>query len=287
MTFKDTDSLFYRIETDDVYEDMKEIERLLDLFDYPSDHPINKKAPLTMTNELNRQILEEAVFLRSKIYSIKYRSGAKQSAKRVQKSVKKSLDHGKFVNCLKNRKTERAPMTHITSENHKTIVTITNKIALSCFDDTRYIFEPGIDTLPHGNFWLNQESEDAESTIHAKGDRECLLCQFCDIDGGESSTGSASDCSELSLVGQQNSRDELECFNSAASNDTFATHVPNPGFLQHDLHADGDESNFIDWDVLSTTDDVEESDNSRNPFIDDEAIEEADRVDDLANDEDG
>ncbi|XP_075240282.1 uncharacterized protein LOC142335839 [Convolutriloba macropyga] len=283
VTYKDTDSLLYRVETDDLYEDMKEFKHLLDLSDYPSDHPLfdptNKKVPLTMTDELNGQILEEAVLLRSKMYSIKYRGGAKQSAKGVQKSVKKSLHHDKFVNCLKNRTTERAPMTRITSENHQIIVTMTNKIALSCFDDKRYIFEPGIDTLPHGHFWLNQERE---SSKHANGDCETSFYQFCESDGGESSTESASDCSELSLVGQQNNSDER----AAAATDTFD--VPDPGFLPRDLHADSDESNIVDWDALSTTDDAEESDSRRNPFIDDEAIEEADRVDDEANDdEDG
>ena len=280
VTYKDTDSFLYRVETDDLYEDMKEFKHL-DLSDYPSDHPLfdptNKKVPLTMTDELNGQILEEAVLLRSKMYSIKYRGGAKQSAKGVQKSVKKSLHHDKFVNCLKNRTTERAPMTRITSENHQIIVTMTNKIALSCFDDKRYIFEPGIDTLPHGHFWLNQERE---SSKHANGDCETSFYQFCESDGGESSTESASDCSELTLVGQQNNSDER----AAAATDTFD--VPDPGFLPRDLHADSDESNIVDWDALSTTDDAEESDSRRNPFIDDEAIEEADRVDD-EDDEDG
>ena len=79
---------------------------------------------------------------------------------------------------MRNRTTERAPMTYITSENHHTIVTMPNKISLCCFDDKRYIFEPSIDNLPHGHFWLKQEIEDAESSKHANGDRESLLCQF-------------------------------------------------------------------------------------------------------------
>ena len=40
VTYKDTDSLLYRVETDDLYEDMKEFKHLLDLSDYPSDHPL-------------------------------------------------------------------------------------------------------------------------------------------------------------------------------------------------------------------------------------------------------
>ena len=86
----------------------------------------------------------------------------------------------------------------------------------------------------------------------------------------------------MSLVGQQNNSDER----AAAATDTFD--VPDPGFLPRDLHADSDENNIVDWDALSTTDDAEESDSRRNPFFGDEAIEEADRVDDEANDdEDG
>ena len=60
-----------------------------------------------------------------------------------------------------------------------------------------------------------------------------------------------------------------------------------PGFFRATCTL-SDESNIADWDALSITDDAEESDSRRNPFIDDEAIEEADRVDDEANDdEDG
>ena len=93
VVYKDTDSLLYQIATDDLYADMQSFAHLLDLSDYPKDHklydPKNKKVPLTMKDELNGNILEEVVCLRSKLYSIKYSGGLKQSAKGVQKSVKK------------------------------------------------------------------------------------------------------------------------------------------------------------------------------------------------------
>ena len=40
VTYKDNDSHLYRIETDDIYDDIKELKHLLDLSDYPSDHPL-------------------------------------------------------------------------------------------------------------------------------------------------------------------------------------------------------------------------------------------------------
>ena len=161
VTYKDTDSLLYRIETDDLYKDMDEFKHLLDLSDYPTSHPLfdptNKKVPLTMTDKLNGSVLEESVILRSKMYSIKFVSGVKQSAKGVQKVLKKTLHHDKYLQCLQTGVSSRAPMTRIHSANHQIQVTTTNKTALSCFDDKRFILDNGIDTLPYGHYSLGQE----------------------------------------------------------------------------------------------------------------------------------
>ena len=160
VTYKDTDSLLYRVETEDLYEDMYEFKHLLDLSDYPTSHPLfdasNKKVHLTMTDELNGSVLEESVILRSMMYSIKFQSGVKQSAKGVQKLVKKTLHHDKFLECLLTGVSSRAPMTRIRSANHQIKVTTTNKTALSCFDDKRFILDNGVDTLPYGHYSLNQ-----------------------------------------------------------------------------------------------------------------------------------
>ena len=65
VVYKDTDSLLYRIQTNDVFADMSTCKHLLDLSDYPEDHDkTNKKVPLTMTDELNGKVLKEVVCLR-------------------------------------------------------------------------------------------------------------------------------------------------------------------------------------------------------------------------------
>ena len=46
-----------------------------------------------MKDELNGQIMLGATCLRSKLYSIKYESGIKQSAEGVQTCVKKTFHH--------------------------------------------------------------------------------------------------------------------------------------------------------------------------------------------------
>ena len=46
VVYKDTDSLLYRIETDDLYSDMESFKNLLELSDYPRNHKLydaNKK----------------------------------------------------------------------------------------------------------------------------------------------------------------------------------------------------------------------------------------------------
>ena len=92
----------YRVETGNLYSEMANLKHLSDLSDYPAEpflhDKTNKKIPLTMTDELQGKILKDVVCLRSKFYSIQFQGGDKQSAKRVQKSVKKP----QITNCSAN-----------------------------------------------------------------------------------------------------------------------------------------------------------------------------------------
>ena len=160
--YKDTDSLLYRIETDDLYRDMESFKSLLDLSDYPPDHklydPTNKKVPLTMKDELNSEVMLECTCLRSKLYSIKFQSGVKQSAKGVQKSVKKSLHHDLFTEVLSSKRSVEKLMTQIQSKQHQLLVTQVKKKALSAFDDKRFILDCGVQSSAYGHYSLGQSS---------------------------------------------------------------------------------------------------------------------------------
>ena len=63
LAYKDTDSLLYCVETENLYQDMAGFKHLLDLSDYAPDHflynPTNKKVPLTMTDELQSKVLKK------------------------------------------------------------------------------------------------------------------------------------------------------------------------------------------------------------------------------------
>ena len=60
LLFTDMDSLCISVNTDDVYEDMKELQNELDCSDYPTDHPLhsvkNKKALGKFKDEMSGNI---------------------------------------------------------------------------------------------------------------------------------------------------------------------------------------------------------------------------------------
>ena len=107
LLFTDTNSLCVSVNTDDVYEDMKELQNELDCTDYPIDHPLhslkNKKALGKFKDEMSGKIIEEYVGLRSKMYSIKWPEGNVRTCKGISKSVNKvALRHEMYKESLMN-----------------------------------------------------------------------------------------------------------------------------------------------------------------------------------------
>ena len=75
LLFTDTDSLCYRIQTEDIYEDIAEdVPKWFDTSNYPKGHPIrgaNKKVLGMMKDEAGGRQITEFVGLRSKLYAFK------------------------------------------------------------------------------------------------------------------------------------------------------------------------------------------------------------------------
>ena len=111
-----------------------------------------------MKDELNGQIMLEATCLRSKIYSIKYESGIKQSAKNVQKVREKTLHHDLFNDVLSSRGIICKNVTQNQSQQHQLLVTQINKSVMSAFDDKRFILEDGIQPFAYGHYSVEQTS---------------------------------------------------------------------------------------------------------------------------------
>ena len=90
LLFTDTDSLCYKIFTDDIYKDMlQDRDAHFDTSDYPKDHDLwsdaNKKVIGMMKDETNGKAILEFLGLRSKLYSILLEEEAKKRAKGINK----------------------------------------------------------------------------------------------------------------------------------------------------------------------------------------------------------
>ena len=129
---------------------------LPDLSDYPQDdflhNPTSKKVSLTMTDEIQGKVLREVVCLRSKLYSIDYVGGLKQSAKGMQKSVKKPLHHDLFRHCLFSKYKVVPTMTQLRSHCHQFTINEIDKVTVSSFDDKRFLLDNGFSSFAYGHY---------------------------------------------------------------------------------------------------------------------------------------
>ena len=157
LCFTDTDSLLYDVHTDDIYSDMKEDHTLFDFSDYPEDHPLhstnNKKVLGKMKDETASIPIKEFVGLRSKMYSLLVGDKEKKTAKGIKKSViRKDLSHAAYRDVLLQEEVTRSTMNLIRSSRHKLFSITCNKLALSSYDDKRYVLEDKFSTRPHGHY---------------------------------------------------------------------------------------------------------------------------------------
>ncbi len=327
LLYKDTDSLVYKIVANNFYEDMRNFAHLLDLSEYPRDHflydPTNKKVPLTMKDELSGKALYEVVALRAKLYSLKFASGEKSSAKGVTKSVKKTLNHDLFKNVLTTATHIRKRMRTLTSDKHEIVITEVNKLALTAFDDKRHILEDGITTVAHGHYKI-RSGDNNETTTTTSSDHDCLITgsSSSSIDhqqkksptttttedshesDEEVTTDSADDTTDNDCSPSSSSRNVLS---GPAHDDSLTSTTPqrfvppDPGLYQTDHDSDYDESEILKMNQLGVDQQQQDDDeefcspskrrrlhtrSSNNPFILYEAEEaSASSIEDGDNDE--
>ena len=119
-----------------------------------------------MKDELNGPIMEELVCLRWKLYRIKFNGGVKQSAKGLQRSVKKTLIHGLFQHVLSSRTSIHNKMTQMRLLHNQLFVAQVKKVALSAFDDKWFLLDCGIKSLAYGHSSLQQKCNHLRLLFH-------------------------------------------------------------------------------------------------------------------------
>ena len=160
LLYTDTDSLVYEIETEDFYKDISaDVMDRFDTSNYKPNHlsgiptGCNKKVLGKFKDEKGGECIEEFVALRAKLYSFKMNDGEENKICKGIKSgvVKKSIAHEDYKTCLFELKEQRRQMNVLRSYNHTIYTEAVNKVALSPFDDKRYILEDNINTLAWGH----------------------------------------------------------------------------------------------------------------------------------------
>ena len=160
LCYMDTDSLVYRIRTEDFYKDIAEdVESRFDTSGYVPDRPLpigrNKKVIGLMKVELGGKIMKEFVSLRPKMYSYRVEESEPKKCKGIKKCVvKKTISFEDYKRCLfEGTRIHRSQML-FRSVKHKVGTLEVNKLALSREDDKRISID-GISSYAMGHYSLN------------------------------------------------------------------------------------------------------------------------------------
>ena len=153
LLYTDTDSLVYEIETEDFYKDISDdVKDRFDTSNFKPEHPSgiptghNKKVLGMFKDEVGGECIEEFVGLRAKLYSYKMYEGEENNKKKGLKKlvVERSIAHEDYKTCLFEQEKQLRKMNIIRSYNNVVYTETINKVALSPFDDKRYILEDKI-----------------------------------------------------------------------------------------------------------------------------------------------
>jgi hypothetical protein len=162
LVYSDTDSLVYSIESEDIYEWIKNNKHHFDLSD--SIRPDmkdngNKKVLGKFKDELNTLAMTEFISLNPKVYSINHQTlddankvkiKNKKTLKGVSKVVvKKEINHGHYVKVLETNEQEKRNVMTFRSYDHQVYTVKQPKIALTSFYD-KMVMEDSINCVPFG-----------------------------------------------------------------------------------------------------------------------------------------
>jgi DNA polymerase type B, organellar and viral len=179
LLFTDTDSLCYEVESKDLYRDMRIIQDHLDTSEYPVTHPlyspVNAKVIGKFKDECHGVSPLHFVGLRPKLYSLLVSGDeAKLRAKGVRsRYIDKYLRHQDYVQCLREGTTYTASYQNIRSRDHQLATETVRKVALSSFDDKRWMLAETPRTLAHGHWRIRHSRHPA---VDVQSPRDCNIC---------------------------------------------------------------------------------------------------------------
>ena len=143
LHYMDCDSFVLSIETQNIINDLKNLEDLFDFSNLNKNHDLfsnkNKKVVGKFKIETPKNIwIDEFVALRSKCYAFKCGDDSKNKLKGISKSQSKNIKFEEYYNCLFGREYQQECDNYILrSLNYEIVLQKVRKSTLSIFDDKR------------------------------------------------------------------------------------------------------------------------------------------------------
>ena len=153
LHYMDCDSFILSIETENIINDLKNLEDLFDFSNLDKNHELfsnkNKKVVGKFKIETPENIwIDEFVALRSKCYAFKCGNDSKNILKGISKSQSKNIKFEEYKKCLDGEEYLRECDNYIIrSINHEMVLQEVKKSTLSIFDDKRCYID-NIESIP-------------------------------------------------------------------------------------------------------------------------------------------
>ena len=166
MVYTDTDSFVFHTKTDDIYQDLKEINAEMDFSGYDKNHKCydatNKKVLGKFKDECEGKKMTGFIGLRPKCYSFKIHGDDKEYKKckgTAKNTVKRKIKYDDYNNVLETNEVIHRSFNSIRSKNHKIYSINTTKVSLNSYENKRY-WTTSVDSLAYGHFKINDFKSD-------------------------------------------------------------------------------------------------------------------------------
>ncbi|KAL7288270.1 hypothetical protein TKK_0017609 [Trichogramma kaykai] len=179
LLYTDTNSFIYQIDNIDIYKKMNEYHQMFDTSDYKKGDPfgiqLNNKTVLgMMKDEGNGKIMREFIGIRVKAYYCLYENSESEKGERCKKVSSKKHNHRNFFSYTS------VSVGQVLSDHPVLRTERVDKIALSPYNDKRYIIPSETATLPWGHYSIPCEEEGEgeeeavdEQNVRKRASNEC------------------------------------------------------------------------------------------------------------------
>lgn len=162
LLYQDTDSFVYYIKSPYFIEKMRyQLRHSFDFSSLPPGHSLysckNVGVLGMFKDETGGKKIDEFICLRPKMYSLKYSDGSNlKKMKGVGKRAVQDIFHESYFDSLNQMTRFYGEMMGFRSYNHRVFIIAQDKLALTPFEDKRYILNDGISSRAYGHYLNNK-----------------------------------------------------------------------------------------------------------------------------------